>query len=47
MTEEAEKYLKALSKKLGVSQTSLIEIALRRLAEIENVKVDREVQQEA
>jgi predicted transcriptional regulator len=39
LTPTAEKYLRALAIKLGVSQTSLIEIALRKLAAIEQVEI--------
>ena len=38
MTPEAKRLLQGLVKKLGISQTSVIEIAIRRLAEIEKVE---------
>lgn len=38
MTPEAKRLLQELAKKLGISQTSVIEIAIRRLAEIEKVE---------
>lgn len=40
LTESASKLLKLLAKKLGVSQTAIIEIAVRRLADKEGVSLD-------
>ncbi len=38
LTDEGKRLLDELTKKLGVSQAAIIEIAIRRLAEQENVK---------
>ncbi len=38
LTPEAKRLIKELAKKLGVTQASIIEIAIRRLAEIEGVE---------
>jgi predicted DNA-binding protein len=38
VTPEATRLLKQLAKSLGISQAGVIEIAVRRLAEIEKVK---------
>lgn len=38
MSVEAKRLLQGLVNKLGISQTSVIEIAIRRLAEIEKVE---------
>jgi len=38
LTPEAKRLLEELAKKLGISQAAIIEIAIRRLAETENVK---------
>lgn len=38
LTPEAERLLEELSKKLGVNQTALIEMAIRVLAEKEKVR---------
>lgn len=39
ITEQARTLLVELSKKLGISQTAVVELAIRRLAEIEHVEV--------
>lgn len=38
LTPEAAHLLKALAKKLGISQTAILELAIRRMAEQEGVK---------
>lgn len=38
LTPDAMRLLKEIAKKLGISQTSVIEIAIRRMAESEDVK---------
>lgn len=38
LTPEAERLLKELATKLGVTQAAIIEIAIRRLAETEKVE---------
>jgi predicted DNA-binding protein len=38
LTPEAARLLKQLAKKLGITQAGVVEIAIRRLAEIEKVK---------
>lgn len=40
LTSEAKRLIKKLADKLGVTQASIIEIAIRRLAEIEGVDQD-------
>lgn len=40
LSPEAKSLLENLASKLGVTQASIIEIAIRRLAEIEGVKLD-------
>jgi predicted DNA-binding protein len=37
LTPEAERLLKELAKKLGITQAAVMEIAIRRLAELESV----------
>ena len=38
LTEDAKKLIESLSEKLGVNQTAVIEMAVRKLAEIEKVR---------
>jgi len=38
LTPEAIRLLRELAKKLGVSQTAIMEMAIRRMAEQENVE---------
>jgi hypothetical protein len=38
LSDEAHRLLVMLTKKLGVSQTAIIELALRRLADDEKIK---------
>lgn len=38
LTPEAKRLIKELAKKLGVTQAAIMEIAIRRLAEIEGVE---------
>lgn len=38
LTPEAKRLVKELAKRLGVSQTAIMEIAIRRLAESEGVQ---------
>jgi predicted DNA-binding protein len=38
LTPEAKRLLSELAKKLGVTQAAIVEIAIRRLAEVENVQ---------
>lgn len=40
LTLEADALLKELARKLGISQTAIIEIAIRRLAEQEGIDRD-------
>lgn len=37
LSPEAKRLLAALAKKLGVNQTAIMEIAIRRLAELEHI----------
>jgi hypothetical protein len=38
LTPEAKRLLEKLAKKLGLSRTGVIEMAVRRLAEVEKIK---------
>lgn len=40
LSPEAKRLLTELARKLGVTQAAIVEIAIRRLAEIEGIKVD-------
>jgi predicted transcriptional regulator len=42
ISEEAKRLLAALADKLGISQMAVIEIAVRKMAEAEGVKVEGE-----
>lgn len=37
LTKEAKLLIREIAKKLGINQTAVVELAVRRLAEIENV----------
>jgi predicted transcriptional regulator len=39
-SDDAAFYIAAIAKKLGISKTAVIEIALRKLAEAENIKAE-------
>jgi len=38
LTPEAKRLLEKLAKKLGVSRTAVMEMAVRRMAEVEKIK---------
>jgi hypothetical protein len=40
LTPEAEKLLEKLVAKLGLTETAVVELAIRRLAELEKIKGD-------
>jgi Ribbon-helix-helix protein, copG family len=45
LTEDAKLLIELLSKKLGVSQSALLELALRALAKQEKISGDQETQE--
>lgn len=40
LSDQARELLVKLKKKLGINQTSVLELAIRRLAEAEGIKTD-------
>ena len=41
LTPEAKRLIKELANKLGVTQASIIEIAIRKLAEVEGISQEK------